>query len=151
MRRETAYKLAGRKHGSSSHQVRSGLVKRREIRFKDLPPGQVEQARRSLAALTGVKIEAGRDALSLIVRYNVLDYTLERLENALSDAGFHLDRPLLVRLHRALVYYVEETQVHNLRSPERLIKQSHEVYIHAYAAHPHGDHDDTPPELRDFK
>ncbi|MBS0344967.1 MAG: hypothetical protein JSR69_00775 [Proteobacteria bacterium] len=151
MRRETAYKLAGRKHGSASPQARTGLVKRREIRFKDLPPGQVEQACRSLAALTGVKVEAGRDALSLIVHYNVLDYTLERLENALSDGGFHLDRPLLVRLHRALVYYVEETQVHNLRSPERLIKQSHEVYIHAYAAHPHGDHDDTPPELRDFK
>lgn len=151
MRRETAYKLAGRKHGSSSHQAHSGLVKRREIRFKDLPPGQVEQARRSLVALAGVKVEAGRDALSLTVYYNVLDYTLERLESALSDAGFHLDRPLLVRLHRALVYYVEETQVHNLRSPERLIKQSHEVYIHAYAAHPHGDHDDTPPELRDFK
>lgn len=151
MQRETAYKMAGRKHGSPSHHVAAGLAKRREIRFKDLPPGQVEQARRSLAALAGVRVEPGRDALSLTVHYNVLDYTLESLENALSDAGFHLDRPLLVRLHRALVYYVEETQVHNLRSPERLIKQSHEVYIRAYAAHPHGDHDDTPPELRDFK
>lgn len=151
MRRETAYKLAGRKHSGPAQHAVAGLVKRREIRFKDLPPGQVEQAGRSLAVLAGVKVEAGRDALSLTVHYNVLDYTLERLENALSDAGFLLDRPLLVRLHRALVYYVEETQVHNLRSPERLIKQSHEVYIHAYAAHPHGDHDDTPPELRDFK
>lgn len=151
MRRETAYKLAGRKHGSPAPYAAPGLAKCREIRFKDLPPGQVEQARRSLEVLAGVKVEAGRDRLSLTVHYNVLDYTLERLENALSDAGFHLDRPLLVRLHRALIYYVEETQVHNLRSPERLIKQSHEVYIHAYAAHPHGDHDDTPPDLRDFK
>jgi hypothetical protein len=151
MRRETAYKLAGRKHGSPAPYAATGLAKCREIRFKDLPPGQVEQARRSLEVLAGVRVEAGRDVLSLIVHYNVLDYTLERLENALSDAGFHLDRPLLVRLHRALIYYVEETQVHNLRSPERLIKQSHEVYIHAYAAHPHGDHDDTPPDLRDFK
>lgn len=152
MRRETAYKLAGRKHGSPAvHHAGAGIAKSREIRFKALPPGQVEQAGRSLADLKGVKVAAGRDALSLTVHYNVLDYTLERLENALSDAGFHLDRPLLVRLHRALVYYVEETQVHNLRSPERLIKQSHEVYIHAYAAHPHGDRDDTPPELRDFK
>lgn len=151
MRRETAYKLAGRKHGSSSYRLGTGVAKVREIRFKDLPPGQVVQAQRSLAALLGVTVEAGRDALSLVVHYNVLDYTLEALENALIDAGFHLDRPLLVRLHRALIYYVEETQVHNLRSPERLIKQSHEVYIHAYAAHPHGDRDDTPPELRDFK
>ena len=67
------------------------------------------------------------------------------------NAGFHLDRSLLIRLHRALIYYVEDTQVHNLRSPERLIKQSHEVYIQAYAHHLHGDRDETPPELREFK
>ena len=151
MRRETAYKLAGRKHDHASHHAGSGLTKSREIRFKDLPPGQAVQARRSLAALKGVRVTDGKHHLELVVHYNVLDYTLELLEVALQNAGFHLDRPLLVRLHRALIYYVEETQVHNLRSPERLIKQSHEVYVKAYAAHPHGDHDDTPLELREYK
>ncbi|MBT9499559.1 MULTISPECIES: hypothetical protein [Zoogloea] len=151
MRRETAYKLAGRKHESTLHHAGSGIAKVREIRFKDFPPGQAAQARRSLAALRGVQVEPGRDDSSLLVRYNVLDYTLELLESCLIDAGFHLDRTLLIRLHRALIYYVEDTQVHNLRSPERLIKQSHEVYIKAYAAHPHGDHDDTPPDLREYK
>ncbi|MBL8459597.1 hypothetical protein [Zoogloea sp.] len=150
MRRETAYKLAGRKHGSH-HQAGAGIAKTREIRFKPYPSGQIHQARRSLAALRGVQVEQGHHDLVLVVHYNVLDYTLELLEEALVNAGFQLERPLLVRLHRALIYYVEETQVHNLRSPERLIKQSHEVYISAYAAHPHGDHDDTPPDLREFK
>ena len=150
MRRETAYKLAGRKHGSHHHPG-SGIAKTREICFKSYPVGQVHQAQRSLAALRGVQVEAGRHERALIVHYNVLDYTLELLEEALVNAGFQLERPLLVRLHRALIYYVEDTQVHNLRSPERLIKQSHEVYINAYAAHPHGDHDDTPPDLREFK
>ncbi|WP_300443049.1 hypothetical protein [Zoogloea sp.] len=151
MRRETAYKLAGRKHDSASHHGGSGLAKTREIRFKAFPPGQTAQAWRSLAALRGVQVEAGSDALSLVVHYNVLDFTLELLDEALVGAGFHLDRSLFIRLHRALIYYLEETQVHNLRSPERLIKQSHEVYMQAYAHHPHGDHDDTPPDLREYK
>ena len=151
MRRETAYKLAGRKHDHASHHAGSGIAKTREIRFKDFPPGQAAQAWRSLAALRGVRVEAGPDALTLIVHYNVLDFTLRLLDEALTNAGFHLDRSLLIRLHRALIYYVEDTQVHNLRSPERLIKQSHEVYIQAYAHHLHGDRDETPPELREFK
>lgn len=151
MRRETAYKLAGRKHDGASNHMGSGIVKRREIRFKAAPSGQVVQAGRSLAALRGVRVEPGRNELSLIVCYNVLDFTLELLEDVLVRAGFQLERGLISRLHRALIYYAEDTQVHNLRSPERLIKQSHEVYIQAYAHHPHGDHDDTPPDLREFK
>ncbi len=150
MRRETAYKLAGRRHGNPQH-VAAGVLKTREIRFKPWPADQVVQARRSLAALRGVQVEQGRDPLSLIIHYNVLDFTLELLEEALVTAGFQLERTLLIRLHRALIYYVEETQVHNLRSPERLIKQSHEVYVQAYSAHPHGDHDDTPPDLREYR
>jgi len=151
MRRETAYKLAGRNHEHAAQHVGSGIVKAREIRFKDFPPGQITQARRSLAALRGVQVEPGSDDRSLIVHYNVLSYTLKLLDEALVGAGFHLDLTLFNRLHRALIYYVEDTQVHNLRSPERLIKQSQEVYIQAYAHHPHGDHDDTPPDLREFK
>ena len=151
MRRETAYKLAGRKHDNGAHHAVSGVAKTREIRFKDFPPGQAAQAWRSLAALRGVRVEAGPDALTLIVHYNVLDFTLRLLDEALTNAGFHLDRSLLIRLHRALIYDVEDTQVHNLRSPERLIQQSHEVYIQAYAHHLHGDRDETPPELREFK
>jgi len=150
MRRETAYKLAGRRHGHPQ-QAAGGVLKAREIRFKLWPADQVVQARRSLAALRGVRAEPGRDARRLIVPYNALDFTLELLEDALQSAGFQLERTLLIRLHRALIYYVEETQVHNLRSPERLIKQSHEVYVQAYSAHPHGDHDDTPPDLREFR
>lgn len=53
---------------------------------------------------------------------------------------------------RALIYYVEETQLHNLDAPERPLKKSqHEAYTHAWERHPHGDHDDTPPEWREYK
>ncbi len=86
-----------------------------------------------------------------MVRYSVLDYSLEALEDALREAGFALENSLYIKLVRALVYFSEETQRHNLLSPERLIKQSNEVYIQAWDHHAHGDHDDTPLELREYK
>ena len=149
MRRETAYKLAGRQH---EHPVSgAGIDKERELRFKALPPGQVDAAYRSLRVLKGLQVERRANPLALTVRYSVLEYSMESIENALRVAGFALDNTLYMKLVRALVYFCEETQRHNLESPERLIKKSNEVYIQAWDHHPHGDHDDTPPELREYK
>lgn len=149
MRRETAYKLAGRHHDHPAPGT--GIVKQRELRFKTLPPGQVERAWRALRMLKDLQVERGARETGLIVRYSVLDYTLEALEDALRNAGFVLDNTLYMKLVRALVYFSEETQRHNLMSPERLIKQSNKVYIQAWAHQVHGDHDDTPLELREYK
>ena len=75
-----------------------------------------------------------------------------RLEGTLEDKGYHLDNTLMSKMMRALIYYVEETQLHNLDAPHRLLKKSqHEAYTHAWERHPHGDHDDTPPEWREYK
>lgn len=149
MRRETAYKLAGRNH---AHPVMgAGLHKEREIRFAALPPGQVARALQALRMLKGLVVIPGERPRSLVVRYCVLDYSLEMLEDALQEAGYHLECSLYSKLVRALVYFCEETQRHNLESPERLIKKSNEVYINVYDQHPHGDHDDTPVELREYK
>lgn len=149
MRRETAYKLAGRHHDRPLPGA--DIYKQREIRFKTLPPGQVERAWRSLQVLKELQLERTNDPLAIVVRYSVLDYSLETLEDALREAGFALDNSLYTKLVRAIVYFSEETQRHNLLSPERLIKQSNEVYIHAWDHHIHGDHDDTPLELREYK
>tara|TARA_R110002049_G_scaffold9814_4_gene49216 strand:+ start:760 stop:1209 length:450 start_codon:yes stop_codon:yes gene_type:complete len=149
MRRETAYKLAGRNHEHPSPG--SGLTKEREIRFAASPPGQVAQAREALRMLKGVAVADSPSPNGLCVHYSILDYSLELLEDGLRNAGFHLDNGLYAKLVRAIVYFCEETQRHNLLSPERLIKKSNEVYINVYDQHPHGDHDDTPVELRDYK
>ena len=59
---------------------------------------------------------------------------------------------LFNKLVRALIYYIEETEIHNLDAPLRLLKRSqNEAYTQAWARHPHGDHDDTPPEWREYK
>ncbi len=149
MRRETAYKLAGRNH---EHPVPgTGVHKEREIRFAAMPPGQTARALAALRMLKGLIVSEADRPQALVVRYSVLDYSLEAIEDALRDAGFHLDNTLYSKLVRALVYFCEETQRHNLESPERLIKKSNEVYIKVYDQHPHGDHDDTPVELREYK
>jgi hypothetical protein len=126
----------------------TGTRKHREIRFAKLPPGQVEQAQALLVRLAGLEVAAGALPTSIAIWYEIEDHTLEALEGALRHEGFHLECSLYAKLIRALVYYSEDTQLRNMRGPQRLIKQSHEVYSKAWEHHPHGDHDDTPPELR---
>jgi hypothetical protein len=126
----------------------TGTRKHREIRFAELPPGQVERAWALLGRLAGLEVGAGSLHNSIAIWYEIEDHTLEALEEALRQEGFHLECSLYARLIRALVYYSEDTQLRNMHGPQRLIKNSHEVYSKAWEHHPHGDHDDTPPELR---
>ena len=148
MRRETAYKLAGRKH--DARVSGAGLEKVRRITFAEEPHWQCEQAFQSLRTLQDLEVRALEHQRTLEIRYSVLDHSLEMIEAALREAGFQLDNRLIVRLQRALIYYSEETQRHNLLSPERLIKQSNKVFVKVYEQQARG-HDETPPELREYK
>jgi hypothetical protein len=126
----------------------TGTRKHREIRFGKLPPGQIERAYMLLARLEHLELAPGLSPNSLSVWYEIENYTMEGLEAALRHEGFHLECSLYAKLIRALVYYAEDTQLRNMHGPQRLLKQSHEVYCKAWEHHPHGDHDDTPVELR---
>jgi hypothetical protein len=126
----------------------TGTRKHREIRFAKLPPDQIGLARTLLERLAGLEVADGSLPNSIAIWYDIEDHTLEALEDALRHQGFHLECSLYAKLIRALVYYSEDTQLRNMHSPQRLIKNSHEVYSKAWEHHPHGDHDDTPPELR---
>lgn len=125
-----------------------GTRKEREIAFAGHPPGQAERAFDLLSCLEFLKVEkvSGRDALR--VEYEVFDYTLEELEDLLREKDFQLGTSLYDVCLRTLAYYCEGIQLHNMQSPQRLIKKSNEAYVQAWAQHPHGDHDDTPVELR---
>ena len=151
MRRETVYKLAGRRH-DHPYDLPEDIIKKRLIYFASYPPGQLQQAFAALSRLEGLSVEVGPPAQqALCVSYSLLNYTQETLENALIGAGFHLDSALLPKLRRAIASYCEQTQLRNLLAPQRLIKQSAEVFIQAYAHETHGDHDETPDELRIFR
>jgi len=128
------------------------IRKERTIRFAELPPGQVPEAGDFLGGLQGLDVASDDPELAIDVAYDLHDHSLEELESALEEKGFHLDCSLLSKLVRALIYYVEETEIHNLDAPRRLLKKSqNEAYTRAWEHHPHGDHDDTPPEWREYK
>lgn len=137
-----------RRKRSAAFVPQPGSRKHRELRFDHRHPQEVDQARKLLAGLEGMDIDSGLAPYSLSIWYDIGDYSLEGLEAALVRQGFHLDNGVFSKLVRALVYFCEETQMRNMRVPERLLKQSHEIYSKAWEHHPHGDHDDTPPELR---
>lgn len=151
---ERARLLRDKERGLERHHplaMQPGTRKHREIRFSKMRPGQVEEATRLLEGLDGIVIEPGNVPNGISVWYEISEYTMEGLEAALVDQGFHLENTLYCKMVRALVYYCEDTQLRNMRQPERLIKKSHEVYSKAWDHHPHGDHDDTPVELREEK
>ncbi len=130
----------------------SELDRQHDIVFSAEPPDQIGRAYRLLSGLPGCKVEYSDTANALRISYNLHDYTLEGLENGLAEEGFHLDHGVLHDIGRKVIYYCEDTVCHNLDIPAHPTKQNtREVFVMAYDHKPHGDHDDTPPELRDYR
>jgi hypothetical protein len=128
------------------------LRKNREILFAKFPPGQVPEAADDLQRIDEVDVQPKFEKRAVVVSYDVSVHTLRELDEHLIDRGYHLDNTLMSKLTRALVYYVEDTQLHNMAAPEKRLKRSsQEAYVKAWEHHPHGDHDDTPPEWREYK
>jgi len=128
------------------------LNKQRDIVFDSAYPGQTERALVLLSGLTDCKVEQGDSPNTLRVSYNLYQYTLEGIENGLAQEGFHLDNSPLHNIGRKVIHYCEDTICHNLDIPTHPTKKNErEVFVKAYNRQPHGDHDDTPPELREYK
>ena len=128
------------------------LNKKREIVFSADPPGQLDRAYQLLSGLPRCKVEYGDSPNTLLVSYNLRDYTLNGLEDGLTEEGFHLDHSPLHSIGRKVIHYCEDTACHNLDIPSHPTKEgAREVFVQAYEHQPHGDHDDTPPELREYR
>jgi hypothetical protein len=127
-------------------------LKQRELLFAGHPVGQAERALELLKGLENLEVEFGTHPNSLCISYNLHDYSLERLEHALIREGFRLDNTSLQQISRKLIYYREKVEYHNLNIPQRPAKdRERAVFVRAYEHHLHGDHDDTPQELREYK
>ena len=123
-----------------------------DLFFAAEPAGQMEKAHTLLGGLENLHVEKGSEANSLRIGYSLREYSLEGLEAALKQAGFCFKENLLDKLGRKFIYYCEEVQYHNLNTPEHLTKSNTPViFAKLYENHPHGDHDDTPKELREYK
>jgi hypothetical protein len=140
------------KHPVETPRKPDPIRKERVVRFAEFPPGQVPEAADFLGGLAGIEAIPNVADHAIAVVYDLHEHSLEELESVLEDMGFHLECALLNKLVRALIYYSEETEIHNLDAPRRLLKKSqNEAYTRAWERHPHGDHDDTPPEWREYK
>lgn len=130
----------------------SELDKQRDIVFSEDTPSQIERAYQLLSGLPELKVAYSDTPNALRVSYNLHRYTLEGLETGLTEKGFSLDHSMLHNIERNVIYYSEDTLCHNMDIPMQPTKMSErEVFVKAYEQEPHGDHDDTPPELRDYK
>ena len=128
------------------------LDKQRDIVFSPLPEGQLGRAREFLLKLPDCRVETGDAEHTLRIYYNLQQYTLEVIEQRLIEAGFLLDHTVLRNIERNIIYYCEDTICHNMDVPVHPTKKNErEVFVKAYEHEPHGDIDDVPPELRDFK
>jgi hypothetical protein len=128
------------------------LQKERLLYFSKEPASQLFAAYMLLIGLDDFYVEMGPYPNTLLIRYSIQHYSLEALEIALAREGFHLEYRLLDRIKNAVVHYCEDVQYHNLKTPEpRTKNNAQEIFVKAYELHPHGNHDDTPKELREFK
>lgn len=125
------------------------IKKRREIVFHPYPEGQAEQARALLSRLPALEARCSAPQ-TLEVAYCIGDHTLERLEAILEAQGFHLFNTLLIRLKRALIYYSEGVQLENMSQTE-VNSKNYQAFVTAWDQQPHGDHDDTPAEWRQYR
>ena len=120
----------------------------RQLSFTRLPAGQAKEAFILLQDLPHLSVLSTVGDTGLLIRYELPFYTLERIEYALIDQGFHLDNALFTKLKRSLIYYLEYVQCQNLSQPEQS-ERSRRIFAQVYEHHAHGDHDATPPELRE--
>lgn len=125
-------------------------LQHRDIVFHPFPPEQTVQAARFLNSMAGVEAQVFLAENRLVVSYDMRDYSLRELETRLSDAGFHIENTLLHKIKRALIYYCEEIEQYNRSMPVKNTKANNTapIYVKIYDEHLHGDHDDTPEELR---
>jgi hypothetical protein len=129
--------------------VPSDLDKTREITFQVPPPDQAGKAVSLLHGLDGIQAGIIRTD-TLTVRYCIKDFTLEGIETALIEQGFHLDNSILSKIKRALAYFCERVQRENIIANVPDAK-SQKVFAKVYEHHLHGDKDETPEEWRTYK
>ncbi|MFC3534059.1 hypothetical protein ACFOLG_17980 [Vogesella facilis] len=108
---------------------------------------QVERAAVFLRQQFGLQVLALPQLSRLVLHYELPQHSLAQLLPALAAAGFRLADSWWQRAYCRLIGYSEAVQLDNLECPDGAAR-TRELYCRLYQQHPHGDHDDTPDELR---
>lgn len=126
-------------------------IKHRELHFCLLhpDPDQAGSALQLLEGVAGIETVSRASAHSLHVTYNLRLVSLQMIEEALIELGFHLDNNLLAKLRRALYYYAEDTQRANQYCQADL-NSTRDVFVNRYRQLPHGCRDQRPTHWREY-
>lgn len=126
-------------------------IKHRDLCFCDHnPQQQADDALLLLQAAIGV-IEVKKSASNkLQVSYNIRQLSLEIIDSALLEIGYHLDNSLICKLKRALFYYVEDIQRENLGISREDNNATRSVFVSRYQQLKHGCRDHKPNEWRKY-
>lgn len=128
------------------------LIKHREIAFTELHPDS-KQAHTAASALVDAPGVVRAEPLSptlLSISYDLLQISLEQIEDALTEAGYHLSSRLIFKLKRALYYYTEETERANNGCPRGESNCTQRIFITQYGRHAHGCRDQRPEHWRKY-
>ena len=128
------------------------FIKQHEIHFRNVDPA-ANDARDTLGLLMDVQGIVEVRALMpdcIQVRYDIRQLTLQTIESALAEVGFHLDNSLLSKVKRALFYYTEETQLMNWGYQNDQASSTLDVFVSCYNQREHGCRDDRPEYLRQY-
>lgn len=126
--------------------------KHRRILFNALHPhgDQAQQAALFLADVPGVLKAEPASELLLAVSYDLLEVTLEEIEEALAELGLHLDNSLMHRLRHALYHYTEETFRANLGCSRGESNCTRKVFALRYQTLDHSCRDHRPEHWRRY-
>ena len=130
----------------------AGLLKRRELRFRNLDPhaNDATEAMQLLLEVQGVEYAMATTQDCMQIHYDLRHINLQLIEGALIEVGFHLDNSLLCKMKRALFYYLEETQLMNLGHDQNQSNSTIDIFINCYNQRQHGCRDERPTHLRQY-
>jgi hypothetical protein len=132
--------------------LQDNFIKHREITFRELhpDPNQAQTAALFLADVEGVIRSEPVSPLLVRVSYDLLQVTLEEVEEAITEIGLHIDDGLLFRIRRALHFYSEETQRANLGCSRGESNCTTKVFAVRYRALDHSCRDHRPEHWRRY-
>jgi len=128
------------------------FIKTREIHFRNVDPAanDAREAMRLLLGADGIDEIRALSKDCIQITYDVRQLTLQTLEDALMEVGFHLDNNLLTKVKRALFHYTEETQLMNMGYHHDQASSTLDVFINCYDQRKHGCRDERPEYLRHY-
>ena len=151
---EDALALFTEKTSLFGMQDQAPIIKHREIvlRGPSDPSLQVDNALLLLADVDGMVSATKLSSTRLSISYDLRLITLEQIETAMGEVGYHLDASIMSKLKRALYYYTEDNERMNLGLDKISCSNgcAIKVFVNHYRKTEHGCRDQRPEHVKHY-